>query len=183
MKRAELPATPVPVRSRGLGWPAFLLAVLMVGALAHVAVRLHGLELAYDLARQRKIQSALEEQRRRLQTEIGMLKDPTRIVALARDRLQMGPPRAEDIRRLARGVSLQPAPVLDPSTTAAAGRLKGATSVAVTGKSVGSSPSAGPSKNPTSVRAGVTKAPATSRAASPSLAAPVGASSSGEAPP
>lgn len=115
MNRTELPALPSAPTPKGLGWPAFLLALVMVGALAHVAVRLHVLELAYDLARQRKVQSALEEQRRRLQTEIGMLKDPNRIVALARDGLHMGPPMAEDIRRLHAGMSLRPAPPPDAS--------------------------------------------------------------------
>jgi cell division protein FtsL len=115
VNRTELPAVPSAPKTKGLGWPAFLLALTMVGALAHVAVRLHVLELAYDLARQRKVQSALEEQRRRLQTEIGMLKDPNRIVALARDRLHMGPPMAEDIRRLRAGMSLRAAPPPEPA--------------------------------------------------------------------
>lgn len=128
MKLRELPTTaPVP-RGKGLGWPAFVLALVTAGALAHVAVRLHSLELAYDLARQRKVQGALEEQRRRLQTEIGMLKDPHRIVALARDRLEMGPPAPEDIRRLQRGMSLRPsvdaaaAPSVAPPTRRKDGR-------------------------------------------------------------
>jgi len=103
-----LPTQGPPPRKKGLGWPAFVLALAMAGALGHVALRLHSLELAYDLARQRKIEGALEEQKRRLHTEIGMLKDPHRIVALARDRLEMGPPAPEDIRRLQRGMSLRP---------------------------------------------------------------------------
>lgn len=127
MNRSELPAVPSAPKTKGLGWPAFLLALTMAGALAHVGVRLHGLELAYDLARQRKVQSALEEQRRRLQTEIGMLKDPTRIVALARDRLHMGPALPEDIRHLRPGMSLRPTPAVEaaPQRSPSAAKMGG----------------------------------------------------------
>jgi hypothetical protein len=45
----------------------------------------------------------LEEQRRRLQIEIGMLKDPNRVVTIARDQLNMGPPTPDAIRRLGTG--------------------------------------------------------------------------------
>jgi hypothetical protein len=105
-----------------------VLALVTAGALGHVALRLHSLELAYDLARQRKVESALEEQRRRLHTEIGMLKDPHRVVALAGERLQMGPPAPEDIRRLRRGMSLAPFPATraEASATSGPGRSAGA---------------------------------------------------------
>ena len=124
-----LPTESPPPRRKGLGWPAFVLALVTAGALGHVALRLHSLELAYDLARQRKVESALEEQRRRLHTEIGMLKDPHRVVALAGERLQMGPPAPEDIRRLRRGMSLAPftATRAEASAGAGAGRASGLT--------------------------------------------------------
>jgi cell division protein FtsL len=88
---------------RGAGVGAFLLAIVTAGALAHVAVRLKGLEVAYDLGRERRIATEMEEQRRRLQIEIGMLKDPGRIISVARDKLNMGPPVPEAIRRLGSG--------------------------------------------------------------------------------
>ena len=88
---------PGPGRPRGIGVGGFLLALVTAGALAHVAVRLKGIEVAYDLGRERRINTELEEQRRRLHIEIGMLKDPDRIVELARDKLHMGPPAAGDI--------------------------------------------------------------------------------------
>jgi hypothetical protein len=90
-------------RRRGIGVGGFLLGIVTVGALVHVAVRMKGIEVAYDLGRERKINTELEEQRRRLHIEIGMLKDPGRVVALARDRLNMGPPAAADIVRLEPG--------------------------------------------------------------------------------
>ena len=90
-------------KKRGIGVGGFLLALVTVGALTHVAVRMKGIEVAYDLGRERRISTELEEQRRRLQIEIGMLKDPGRVVTLARDKLKMGPPVAGDIIRSAPG--------------------------------------------------------------------------------
>jgi hypothetical protein len=86
-------------RQRGVGVWAFALALATAGALVHVGVRMKGIEVAYDLGRERKLNTELEEQRRRLHIEIGMLKDPVRVVALARDKLKMGPPLAGDILR------------------------------------------------------------------------------------
>jgi hypothetical protein len=86
-------------RQRGAGVWAFALALATAGALVHVGVRMKGIEVAYDLGRERKLNTELEEQRRRLHIEIGMLKDPVRVVALARDKLKMGPPLAGDILR------------------------------------------------------------------------------------
>ena len=86
-------------RPRGAGVGGFLLALLTAGALLHVGVRMKGIEVAYDLGRERKLNTQLEEQRRQLHIEIGMLKDPVRVVALARDKLKMGPPLPGDILR------------------------------------------------------------------------------------
>jgi hypothetical protein len=63
----------------------------------------------------------MEEQRRRLQIEIGMLKDPRRVIAIARDKLNMGPPAPEAIWRLGaarQGSALPPALLNEvPATT------------------------------------------------------------------
>jgi cell division protein FtsL len=91
---------------RGVGVWAFSLALLTAGALAHVAVRMHGIQIAYELGRERCANTELEEQRRRLNIEIGMLKDPGRVVGIARDKLQMGPPAPADVVRLDPGVVL-----------------------------------------------------------------------------
>jgi cell division protein FtsL len=87
-------------KRRGVGVAAFVLALVTAGALAHVAVRMKGIEVAYDLGRERRINTELEEQRRRLNIEIGMLKDPVRIVGIARDQLRMAPPAPADIVRV-----------------------------------------------------------------------------------
>jgi cell division protein FtsL len=88
---------------RGAGVWAFLLALCTVGALAHVAVRMHGIQIAYALGHERRTNTQLEEQRRRLNIEIGMLKDPGRIISIAREKLDMGPPAPENVVRLEGG--------------------------------------------------------------------------------
>jgi len=116
-------SAPVPRRPstaygrRGAGVWAFLLALLTAGALAHVGVRLKNLEIAYELGRERRVTTQLEERKRQLQIEIGMLKDPGRVISLARDKLKMGAPAPEAIRRLD---SLKPAAVPTTTTPAAA---------------------------------------------------------------
>jgi cell division protein FtsL len=93
-------------QKRGIGVGAFLLALITAGALAHVGVRMKGIEVAYDLGREKRVNTQLEEERRRLNIEIGMLKDPVRVVAIARDKLKMGPPAPAGIVRLAPGLVL-----------------------------------------------------------------------------
>ena len=95
-----------------MGVWAFLLALCTAGALAHVAVRMHGIQIAYALGRERRTNTELEEQRRRLNIEIGMLKDPDRVIGIARDKLGMGPPAPENVVRLEPGgpARCQPAP-------------------------------------------------------------------------
>ena len=85
---------------RGVGVWAFLLALCTAGALAHVAVRMHGIQIAYALGRERRTNTELAEQRRRLNIEIGMLKDPDRVIGIAREKLGMGPPAPENVVRL-----------------------------------------------------------------------------------
>jgi cell division protein FtsL len=103
---------------RGAGVWAFLLALVTAGALAHVAVRMHGIQIAYDLGRERRANTELEERRRRLNIEIGMLKDPDRIITIARDKLRMGPPGAGDVVSVVPGTSLlRAAPPPDAKVT------------------------------------------------------------------
>jgi len=96
---APIPTTRADER-RGMGVGAVVLAIITLGALAHVAVRIKSIEVAYALGRERHVATELEEQRRRLQIEIGMLKDPGRVVTIARDKLKMGPPDADAIRAI-----------------------------------------------------------------------------------
>jgi cell division protein FtsL len=117
-------------KKRGVGVWGFVLALVTAGALAHVGVRMKGIEVAYDLGRERRINTNLEEQRRRLQIEIGMLKDPGRVVTMAREKLNMAPPAAGDIVRVTPGellpavgaVKPSPAPPATPGKRRGAGR-------------------------------------------------------------
>jgi cell division protein FtsL len=105
---------------RGVGVWAFLLALVTLGALAHVGVRMHGIQIAYALGRERRNNSEIEEYRRRLNIEIGMLKDPDRIISIARDQLHMAPPAPEAVIRLRPGSVLRP-----PEPTAPLGKDAG----------------------------------------------------------
>jgi len=91
---------------RGIGVWAFALALLTAGALAHVAVRMHGIQIAYDLGREKRVNSELLERQRSLIIEIGMLKDPGRVIGLAHDKMQMGPPAASNVIKLDPGMVL-----------------------------------------------------------------------------
>ena len=108
---------------RGAGVWAFLLALCTVGALAHVAVRMHGIQIAYALGREGRTNTQLEEQRRRLNIEIGMLKDPDRVIGIARDKLRMGPPASENVVRLESGaLDRRPEPAPAPAKNAVKAR-------------------------------------------------------------
>jgi hypothetical protein len=91
---------------RGVGVWAFSLALLTAGALAHVAVRMHGIQIAYDLGREKRANNELLERQRSLTIEIGMLKDPGRVIGLAHDKLQMGPPAPANVIKLRPGAVL-----------------------------------------------------------------------------
>jgi len=93
---------------RGAGVGAFLLALCTAGALAHVAVRMHSIQIAYALGRDRRTNTELEEQRRRLNIEIGMLKDPDRVIGIARETLRMGPPAPENVVHVGSGSLVRP---------------------------------------------------------------------------
>jgi len=74
-------------------------------AIAHVAVHAKRIEVAIALGKEERNFRALTEERRHLEIEIGMLKDPARIIAIARDQLGMGPPAPTDIRMPMRRVT------------------------------------------------------------------------------
>ncbi len=90
-------------RRPGTGMMCLTLLGLTLGALAHVAVHTKRLEVALDLGREQKLQLDLQEKRRRLEIEIGMLKAPGRLISQARDKLKMGPAAPGDIHVLHAG--------------------------------------------------------------------------------
>ncbi|HJX65810.1 MAG TPA: cell division protein FtsL [Polyangia bacterium] len=84
----------------GLAVIAFVVLGLTLGALGHVAVHAKRLEVALALGEAERVHRELAEQRRHLEIEIGMLKDPSRVIAIARDQLLMQPAAPENIRRI-----------------------------------------------------------------------------------
>lgn len=84
-------------RRPGTGVACLVLLGLTLGALAHVAVHMKHLDVALKLGEARKERAKLEEQRRQLVLEVGVLKDPVRIMQVAREKLGLAPPSAADI--------------------------------------------------------------------------------------
>jgi cell division protein FtsL len=78
----------------------FVILGLTLGALGHVAVHAKRLEVALALGEAERVHRELAEQRRHLEIEIGMLKDPSRVIAIARDQLLMQPAAPENIRQI-----------------------------------------------------------------------------------
>jgi cell division protein FtsL len=71
-----------------------------LGAIGHVAVHTKRIEVAIALGEEERAFRDLTLQRRQLEIEIGMLKDPARIIAIARDKLGMHAPAPENIHAL-----------------------------------------------------------------------------------
>ena len=78
-----------------------LIGLIVLGvtliATAHVAVHAKRIEVAIALGKEERAFRELTLQRRHLEIEIGMLKDPARIIAIALDQLGMRPPAPVDI--------------------------------------------------------------------------------------
>ena len=96
-------------RRLGAGLVGLIVLGLTLGATAHVAVHAKRIEVAIALGEQERAFRELTLQRRHLEIEIGMLRDPARVIAIARDQLGMRPPAPEHIRALGQ------APVLGKS--------------------------------------------------------------------
>jgi len=71
-----------------------------LGAIGHVAVHTKRIEVAIALGKEERAFRELTLQRRQLEIEIGMLKDPARVIAIARDQLGMHAPAPENIHAL-----------------------------------------------------------------------------------
>lgn len=90
----------VEPRGGGLAVIIFVILGLTLGALGHVAVHAKRLEVALALGNEERIHRELEEQRRHLEIEIAMLKEPGEVSRRARENLHMAPPTPEDIKPL-----------------------------------------------------------------------------------
>jgi cell division protein FtsL len=88
-------------RRLGLGVIGLVVLGVTLSATAHVAVHAKRIEVAIALGKEERALRELTQQRRNLEIEIGMLKDPGRIIAIARDQLGMRPPAAVEIHAFA----------------------------------------------------------------------------------
>jgi cell division protein FtsL len=75
---------------------------LTLGAIAHVAVHTKRIEIAIALGKEERAYRELTLARRHLEIEIGMLRDPARVITIAREQLGMHAPLPENIRALTR---------------------------------------------------------------------------------
>ncbi len=87
-----------PRRRLSVGLIGLVILGVTLGGTAHVAVHAKRIEVAIALGKEERIHRDLVEAQRHLEIEIGMLKDPARIIAIARDQLGMRAPQPSDIR-------------------------------------------------------------------------------------
>lgn len=99
MSPVPVETSAAPRRRHGVGLPLAVLGVVVAGAIAHVAVSAKHVEAGIEVGRARRERDELQALRRRLEIEIGVLKDPGRISRLAQETLHMGPPAPERIVR------------------------------------------------------------------------------------
>ena len=84
----------------GTGVLCLALLGLTLGALGHVAVHARMYDVAEKLGKEHNLQLELQEQRRRLEIEIGTLKAPGRLMSQAQEKLKMGPASPADYRHV-----------------------------------------------------------------------------------
>lgn len=91
-----------PRRRLSIGLIGLIVLGITLGGTAHVAVHAKRIEVAIALGKEERIHRDLTEAQRHLEIEIGMLKDPARVIAIARDQLGMHAPQPSDIRATVR---------------------------------------------------------------------------------
>jgi cell division protein FtsL len=93
-----------PRRRLSIGLIGLIVLGVTLGGIAHVAVHAKRIEVAIALGKEERIHQELTDAKRHLEIEIGMLKDPARIIAIARDQLGMRAPLPSDIHAAKREV-------------------------------------------------------------------------------
>jgi cell division protein FtsL len=91
-----------PRRRLSIGLIGLIVLGITLGGTAHVAVHAKRIEVAIALGKEERIHRELTEAQRHLEIEIGMLKDPARVITIARDQLGMHAPQPSDIRPASR---------------------------------------------------------------------------------
>ena len=85
--------------SFGVKYPTFIVValVLMFVALIYVGLHIRMTKMEYDIAAALSAKELLQEEQKRLKLELAMLKAPQRIEDIARNKLQMSYPAAEQV--------------------------------------------------------------------------------------
>jgi cell division protein FtsL len=85
--------------SFGIKYPTFIVVaiVLMFVALVYVGLHIRMTQMEYDIAAALNTKENLLEEQKRLKLELAMLKAPQRIEDIARNKLQMSYPEAEQV--------------------------------------------------------------------------------------
>jgi len=85
--------------SFGVKYPTFIVValVLMFVALIYVGLHIRMTQLEYDIAAALSARELLQEEQKKLKLEMAMLKSPQRIEDIARNKLQMTYPEAQQV--------------------------------------------------------------------------------------
>jgi cell division protein FtsL len=85
--------------SFGVKYPTFIVValVLMFVALIYVGSHIRMTQMEYDIAAALSAKELLQEEQKKLKLELAMLKAPQRIEDIARNKLQMSYPAAEQV--------------------------------------------------------------------------------------
>lgn len=93
------PAKETAAASFGVKYPTFIVValVLMFVALIYVGSHIRMTKMEYDIAASLSAKENLLEEQKKLKLELAMLKAPQRIENIARNKLQMSYPAAEQV--------------------------------------------------------------------------------------
>ena len=83
---------------------------MTIGALGHVAIHFKQFEVGLALGEARRKRIRLMEQRAQLGVELGVLKDPKRVLAIAQEKIGLRTPRTDDIVALEKLGQPRPTP-------------------------------------------------------------------------
>jgi cell division protein FtsL len=93
------PVKEATAASFGVKYPTFIVValVLMFVALIYVGSHIRMTQMEYDIAAALSAKELLQEEQKRLKLDLAMLKAPQRIEDIARNKLQMSYPAAEQV--------------------------------------------------------------------------------------
>jgi cell division protein FtsL len=93
------PVNETTTASFGMKYPTFIVVavVLMFVALVYVGLHIRMTKMEYDIAAALSAKELLLEEQKKLKLEMAMLKSPQRIEDIARNKLQMTYPEAQQV--------------------------------------------------------------------------------------